>query len=211
MPASKLKEYPQHMLFDGKIKPGSDLRLLFERKAPIQMEIGSGKGTFLVSQAKAFPDINFIGIEWASKFYRHAVDRMGRWGLKNVKMMRTDAAVFISEKIADECIDMYHIYFPDPWPKKRHHKRRFFSVSNALQMLRTLVPGGIINIATDHDGYFEQIQEVCTTLKAQGKIEIIEYIRPTGAKEGEYAGTNFERKYIKEGRSINAAAIQKIG
>jgi tRNA (guanine-N7-)-methyltransferase len=209
MPA-KLKPYPQITLIDEQIKPFTDLRELFEKAGPVQMEIGSGKGTFLLSQARAFPNVNFIGIEWASKFCRHAIDRMGRWGIDNVKMMRTDAVKFITEKIADECIEMYHIYFPDPWPKKRHHRRRLLSVPNVLEMLRTLQPDGIINIATDHDGYFEQIQDVCRQLESEGRIEQIDYIRPAGAKEGEFAGTNFERKYLEQGRSTNVTAMRKI-
>ena len=115
--ARKLQEYPSVSLepedLDGRI----NFFKIFGRSGPIHIEIGSGKGTFLVNQAKAQPDENFLGIEWARKYYRYAVDRVGRWGLKNVRIIRTDAAVFIADFIADSSVDCFHIYFPDPWPK----------------------------------------------------------------------------------------------
>lgn len=187
-----------------------DFDKIFGRVAPLHIEIGSGKGTFLVSQARAFPDINFIGIEWASRYYRHAVDRMRRWDIRNVRMVRDDAADFIAEHLADETVDWYHIYFPDPWPKKRHNKRRLLCDENLAQMIRTLKPGGIINVATDHADYFDQMEAVLLDPE-KSLIEQVPYTKPVGAKEGEYAGTNFERKYIVEGREINTIAVRKKG
>ena len=185
-----------------------DFNKVFNRKAPLQIEIGSGKGTFLVSQAKAFPEINFIGIEWASRYYRHSVDRMYRHNLTNVRMVRDEAAKFIAEHLADSVVDFYHIYFPDPWHKKRHNKRRFVCEENVEQMVRTLKPGGVINIATDHPDYYEQMKEVLID-RDLPYIEQVPYTKPVGAREGEMAGTNFERKYIVEGRITNTIAVRK--
>lgn len=185
-----------------------DFNDIFGRTAPLHIEIGSGRGTFLASQAKAFPEINFVGIEWASRYYRHATDRMYRNNLTNVRMMRTEAADFIIEHLADEVVDMYHIYFPDPWPKKRHNKRRMVCDENVFQMIRTLKPGGVINVATDHSDYFEQMQEVLLDPE-KTQIEEVPYTKPVGAKEGEMAGTNFERKYLVEGRKTNIIAVRK--
>ncbi|OXU15421.1 tRNA (guanosine(46)-N7)-methyltransferase TrmB [Sedimentisphaera salicampi] len=183
---------------------------VFASSGPLHIEIGSGKGTFLVHQASAEPEVNFIGIEWARKYYRYAADRMRRWGLTNVRMLQTDAAVFIRGHIADQSVDCYHIYFPDPWPKAKHNKRRFISEKNLPELIRTLKPGGIINAATDHDDYYEQI---CRVLFESGKddFEEIEFIKPAGAEEGEKTGTNFERKYIPEGRITKTAAVRKKG
>lgn len=206
-----MPDYNMHpdFLFDPHSVEGKvDFDKIFGRTAPLHIEIGSGKGTFLVSQAKAMPEINFIGIEWASRYYRHAVDRMYRWNLCNVRMVRDDAADFVAQHLADECVDWYHIYFPDPWHKKRHNKRRFVCDENLGQILRTLKPGGIINIATDHADYFEQMQQVLLD-PAKSQIEQVPYTKPVGAKAGEYAGTNFERKYIVEGRKINTIAVRK--
>lgn len=183
---------------------------IFGRSGPVEMEVGSGKGTFLLTEAKTFPEKSFFGIEWANKYYKYAVDRIGRRQLWNVRLMRTDAATFISEHMPDTSIDVFHLYFPDPWPKKKHHRRRFFCDENLAQLRRILKPDGIINIATDHAGYFEQMTEVAGRAIEQGYFKEIDFIRPAGAENGETVGTNYERKYMKEGRSTYTLALQKI-
>jgi tRNA (guanine-N7-)-methyltransferase len=187
-----------------------DFDILFGRSAPVEMEVGSGKGTFLLEEAKAFPEKNFFGIEWANKYYKLAVDRMGRWEMPNVRLMRTDAADFIAEHVPDESISVFHLYFPDPWPKKKHNRRRFFSDKNLAQLLRILKPNGIIKIATDHADYFEQMTEVAKRAVEQGLVKEIDFIRPVGAGDGELVGTNYERKYMKEGRKTYTLALQKM-
>ena len=131
-------------------------------------------------------------------------------GAENVRLIRTDAADFLAEHVADESVEGFHLYFPDPWPKKRHHKRRFFCSENLEQMLRCLKPGGWINIATDHQDYFEQIQTVTRQAVEGGRAKIIPFIRPVGAGQGEHVGTNYERKYLKEGRPTYTLALQKL-
>jgi tRNA (guanine-N7-)-methyltransferase len=180
---------------------------VFGRKNPVHIEVGSGKGTFLVSEAAASPAIDFLGIEWARKYYLFAVDRMGRKGLTNVRMLRTDAAMFIEKNIATDSVDCFHIYFPDPWPKRSHHKRRFVSGQNIVQIIRCLKKGGHINIATDHKDYFQWMQKEFAAFEDQ--LKQVDFIKPIGAKENECAGTNFERKYIKENRSIYTIAFRK--
>ncbi len=203
-----LKEYPGIVLDAKYLSEPVDFEQIFGRSGPVHIEVGSGKGTFLVSQAQAQPDVNFLGIEWARKYYRHAVDRMGRWGIKNVKMMRTDATDFLARFIPEASVDCWHIYYPDPWPKKRHNKRRFVNHANFEHILRTLKPGGIVKIATDHKDYFEQVKEVIAAKADQ--LEEIEFVPAAGANEGEVVGTNFERKYIKEKRNVFTIAIRLI-
>jgi tRNA (guanine-N7-)-methyltransferase len=209
-----LKDYPSVALSpevlscgllteDGKI----DFVRIFGRPGPVHIEIGSGKATFLLNQARAQPNDNFLGIEWARRYYRYAVDRIGRWALTNVRIIRTDAAQFLTDFIPDKSVDCFHIYFPDPWPKKRHHKRRFFCSTNLEQLLRCLKPGGSIRVATDHADYFEQIQQV---LAAQAdRLEEVDFLPTAGADTGEWVGTNFERKYLKEQRPIYTIALRK--
>jgi tRNA (guanine-N7-)-methyltransferase len=204
-----IKDYPHISVKAENIDGKLDFKALFGRSAPVEMEVGSGKGTFLLEEAKAFPEKNFFGIEWANKYYKYAVDRIGRWKLTNVRLMRTDAASFISEQIPDEVIDIFHLYFPDPWPKKKHHKRRFFCDENLIQLLRILNPGGIINIATDHADYFEQMTDVAGRAIKREAVKKVDFIRPAGARDGEIVGTNYERKYIKEGRKTYVLALQK--
>ncbi|MDH4203197.1 MAG: tRNA (guanosine(46)-N7)-methyltransferase TrmB [Phycisphaerae bacterium] len=205
-----IKEYPNISLRPDNIKGTLNFDDLFGRSAPVEMEIGSGKGTFLLEEAKTFPEKNFFCIEWANKYYKYAVDRIGRWRVLNVRLMRTDAATFIAQHIADESIQTFHLYFPDPWPKKKHNKRRFFCDENLVQLLRILKPNGIINIATDHADYFEQMTEVAGRAIEQGLVRKIDFIRPAGARDGEIVGTNYERKYMKEGRKTYTLALQKL-
>jgi len=183
-----------------------DPAVLFERPGPVHVEIGSGKGTFLLAEARAHPDRNFLGIEWANKYYRYAVDRMGRWGLTNVRLIRTDAGQFIG-RLAEGSVEFFHVYFPDPWPKKRHHKRRFFQAGNLEQVWRVLRDGGILQFVTDHADYFRAAEEV---LAGQAdRWQSVAFYRPAGAGQGELVGTNYERKYLVERRNIHALAIAK--
>ena len=95
-----------------------------EPDRPFEIEIGSGKGTFLVQQAALEPETNFLGIEWAGEFYRYAADRVRRNELRNVKMLRADASEIVKRRVPSGIVRVVHLYFSDPWPKKRHHKRR---------------------------------------------------------------------------------------
>ena len=203
-----LRDYPEISLkvedLDGKI----DFVRIFGRPGPVHIEIGSGKGTFLLGQAQAQPGDNFLGIEWARKYYRYAVDRIGRWSLTNARIIRTDAAEFMADSVPDESVDCFHIYFPDPWPKKRHHKRRFICPANMEHLIRCLKPAGQLRIATDHADYFEQIKMV---LAARcDMLEETDFVKPAGAESEEWVGTNFERKYIKDQRPIYTIAVRKI-
>ena len=181
-------------------------RELFGNDQPVEMEIGTGKGTFLTEQAKARPDVNFFGIEWARWYWRYASDRLRRHNCLNARTVRAEANFFLTEFVQDASLSVLHIYFPDPWPKARHHKRRLIQEPFLRQIERTLIPGGRLQIVTDHQEYFEQIEAVVK----QSNLSIIDYNRPGSAAEGEFVGTNFERKYRREGRPFYAlAAVAK--
>jgi tRNA (guanine-N7-)-methyltransferase len=205
-----IKDYENISLKPENLEGMLDLDALFGRRAPVHIEIGSGRGTFLVNETKAHPENNYLGIEWARKYYLYAVDRFGRHQLDNVRIIRTDAAYFIDEHIADSSIDWFHIYFPDPWPKKRHHKRRFLGDENMPNVLRCLKIGGRINVATDHADYFEQMEDVLSRQVQAGTVRPVQFTRAAGAEDGEMVGTNFERKYIVEGRKVYTIAVEKV-
>jgi tRNA (guanine-N7-)-methyltransferase len=204
----ELKEYTDVALSLDEAGGPIDWAQIFGRPGPVHVEIGSGKGTFLVAQARAAPEVNFLGIEWARKFYRHAVDRIGRWGLPNVRILRADAATFLHDFVPPESVDCFHIYFPDPWPKKRHHKRRLLQRATLEILVDRLKPGGQIRIATDHAEYFQQIRHV--TAACGATLEEIEFERPAAARDREQTGTNYERKYVKQSRPIYTLALRKI-
>jgi tRNA (guanine-N7-)-methyltransferase len=203
----EIKNFPNLTLDPQRMAGRVDFGDIFGRSGPVHIEVGSGKGTFLVNQARFKPGDNFIGIEWANRYYRYAVDRIGRWNLQNVRIIRTDAAKFIAENVPDQSVDCFHIYFPDPWPKKRHHKRRFFNAANIEELIRCLKSGGTLCVATDYAEYFEQIKQVIAT--RGDELMEIDFLPTAGAQIGEWVGTNFERKYLKEKREIFTIAVRK--
>jgi tRNA (guanine-N7-)-methyltransferase len=179
---------------------------VFGNSNAVEMEIGIGKGTFLLEQARARPDVNFFGIEWANWYWRYASDRLRRHGCLNARTVRAEAEYFLREFVPDSSISVLHIYFPDPWPKKRHHKRRLIQPKFMPLAERVLTPGGRLQVVTDHQGYFEENIEPAVK---GSNLRVVDYNRPGSAGEGEFVGTNFERKYAREGRPFYAIAAVK--
>src|SRR5215208_1221814 len=134
-----------------------DFAALYGNVNPLEIEIGIGKGTFITEQAKARPEVNFLGIEWARWFWRYSSDRLRRNNCTNARTVRAEANYFLSEFVPPETISVLHIYFPDPWPKKRHHKRRLIQEKFMPIVQRILMQEGRLQIVTDHQEYFEQI------------------------------------------------------
>lgn len=163
-----------------------------------ELEIGSGKGTFLVQHAPRHPQVNFIGVEYARAFWRHAADRVRRHQLHNVRMLHAEAGLFVRQYVPDAAFEQVHIYFPDPWPKKRHHKRRLIQAPFLEQMHRILQPAGRVRLATDHVDYFAWME--IEAGKVENLFERQPFTPPDSAGENELVGSNFERKYREAGR-----------
>jgi tRNA (guanine-N7-)-methyltransferase len=180
-------------------------REVFGNDHPVEIEIGMGKGTFITEQAKARPEVNFFGLEYARWYWRYSSDRLRRNGCLNARAVRAEALFFLKESVPDASVSVLHIYFPDPWPKKRHHKRRLIQQPFIQLVVRILIPRGRLQVVTDHQDYFEQIEEL---VRASG-LKVMDYNRPGSAGEGEFVGTNFERKYARDGRPFFALAAVK--
>ena len=178
---------------------------LFENRNPVAIEIGCGKGRFIINSAMAYPEINYIGIERALRYFRIMKERAVRRGLTNVRLLRDDAVFFVERYIPNSQVSAYHIYFPDPWPKKRHRKRRLFNTQFINQIARTLVKGGTLDFATDYSEYFD---EILSLVDESDKLTIAENI-PDRVKQLGINLTNFEAKYAAEGRTIHRAAYVK--
>jgi len=182
-----------------------DWALLYGNENPVELEIGIGKGTFLLDQAVARPGVNFFGIEWARWFWRYASDRLRRHNCLNARTVRAEASYLLTEFVPAGSVSVVHIYFPDPWPKARHHKRRLIQPKFMPVVQHVLKDGGRLQIVTDHLEYFEQIE---ATLRGSA-LTVVDYNRPGSAGEEEFVGTNFERKYRREGRPFYAIAAVK--
>lgn len=176
-----------------------DLPALFGNTRPVELEIGSGKGTFLAARAAARPEINFLGIEYARGYCLYTADRLKRAGLENVRMLCVDAGPWVKRCLADASIWRLHVYFPDPWPKQRHHRRRLIQGAFVKQAVRILQPGGQFIVVTDHRDYFEQVRRLLTDVPGLATIPFPKM----SDLEGELVGTNFERKYIAQGRPFH--------
>ena len=175
--------------------------------APFELEIGSGKGTFLLQEAPAHPGTNFLGIEYAGEFYRYAADRLRRAGVGNVQMLYADATEFVTHWLADGCCRVVHLYFSDPWPKARHHKRRVVQDATLAEVRRVLAPGGELRLVTDHDDLWAWYEEHAA--RNGHLFERLAFERPASAADGEVVGTNFERKYRREGRPFRAMTLRR--
>ncbi len=175
---------------------------IFGRSAPTDVEIGSGKGKFLNEWATAHPERNVLAVERSAKYYRLCCDRASRRGLGNVRLIRTTGEDLLYRLLPDESVDSFFVLFPDPWPKKRHHKRRFITPTNLIEMRRALVPGGRLLVKSDHEAYSVVIKEtlgVATGFTALDSAECFSDLPVTG----------FEQKYLADGRSIRAFALEK--
>ena len=178
-----------------------------QQSSRLHIEIGSGKGTFLVQEARAMPGINFLGIESAGQFYRYAADRIRRNGLTNVRVLRGDAVEFLRFWCADAVADVIHLYFSDPWPKKRHHKRRVVQDATLAEFHRVLISGGDLRLVTDHVELAQWYEEHAA--RNAHLFERLPFMPPASAQPGEVVGTNYERKFAVEGRAIHAMTLRK--
>jgi tRNA (guanine-N7-)-methyltransferase len=140
-----------------------DLDRVFDRAAPRMLEIGCGMGETTAKIAKARPDVDFIGIEVHAPGVGSLLKQIGELGLANVRVIRHDAVEVVAEMIAADSLAGIHVFFPDPWPKKRHHKRRLLKPAFVHELALRLAPGGYLHVATDWEDY---AQEVLATLRA---------------------------------------------
>ncbi len=175
-----------------------DGSVVFGEPGPVEIEIGIGKGRFLLAAAAARPDVRMVGVEWANQYLRIAESRAEKRGLKNVRFLRVDALKLLETGVPSGSVSCYYVFYPDPWPKKRHHKRRFFQPSTLDQVARTLVPGGCIHAATDHEDYWEVIEPL---LDGRNDFQRLpEFGGEDFPLPVDEPLTNFETKYEVEGR-----------
>jgi tRNA (guanine-N7-)-methyltransferase len=184
-----------------------DWNAIFGNTHPVEIEVGSGKGLFLVNAAVSCPGVNFLGVEIERKYALFAATRIAKRGLQNVKLANADARSFLRERVPAASVQAIHVYFPDPWWKKRHHKRRVFTEEFTRQCERLLSLGGKLHVATDVEEYFGIITGLLGAIEGLRLLPAPESREP--AHDLDYL-TNFERKARKEGKPIYRTQYERI-
>jgi tRNA (guanine-N7-)-methyltransferase len=184
-----------------------DPAALFGRTAPLEIEVGSGKGLFLRSASAAQADVDYLGIEVARIYAEFTATVLAKAGLPNARIVAGDALRIFRELIPDNSLAAVHVYFPDPWWKHRHRKRRVMCESFLRDVQRTLQPGGSLHFWTDVEEYFLttlQLLPKCTTL--EGPLPVPE----TPAESDMAYRTHFERRVRMAEEPVYRAEFRKV-
>jgi tRNA (guanine-N7-)-methyltransferase len=174
------------------LPPSLSSESLFGNEQPLEVEVGSGKGLFMASASAANPDHNFLGIEIMAKYAAHSAGRLHRSAVANAMMISGNAEPLFAQRINPGSLEAVHVYFPDPWWKKRHRKRRVLNESSIPNYSRSLRVGGRLHFWTDVLDYFEQTIEMIAQIAPELGVPIPEQ-EPVSAHDLDYR-THFERR-----------------
>ena len=178
-----------------------DLPAVFGRHAPLEIDLGTGDGSFLATTAAANPDRNFLGIERLLGRVRTACRKIERAGLANARVLRIEISYAVERLLAEKSVAVFHLMFPDPWPKRRHAPRRLVNETFLQSLYRALELDGLVRIATDEPDYFGQI----TRLVSQSRhFAIVADPSPLAAT------SKFERRFTQGGIAIHRLTLRKV-
>lgn len=176
-----------------------DLACLFGRKAPAEIEIGAGRGDFLIGYGLTHPELNLLGIERKTTILKRAAGKIRKAKVTNVVLLNTEVRKCIEESLPPACAQAVHVYFPDPWPKRRHAIRRFFYPPNLELLFKVLMPGGLLHVRTDVQPYFKEIMGVLNNHPAFQQTET-----PPDVLEHQ---TGYERRFLLHNLPIYRASF----
>jgi tRNA (guanine-N7-)-methyltransferase len=193
-----------HLLVLESLPDPFDPAQVFPRTGPVELEVGSGKGLFLASASAAATERNFLGAEIAVGYARMCAGKLVAAGRDNARVIQGDAGFLVKSLLPDACLAGMHVYFPDPWWKARHRKRRVLSEPFLLHAARALSPGAVLHVWTDVEEYFT---EAMAAARATGQFE-----EPREEQPGEPAHdldyrTHFERRTRLAGMPVWRAAL----
>ncbi|MGC3989705.1 MAG: tRNA (guanosine(46)-N7)-methyltransferase TrmB [Chthoniobacteraceae bacterium] len=193
-------ESPYEIIPDDYLSP---LRLaaIFPGQAPLEVDIGSGDGAFLVAMAARAPERRFIGIERLLGRVRRTARRANRQQLTNLRLLRVESSYAVRYLFPPASVSVFHVCFPDPWPKRRHWSRRLIQPAFLETIHTALMPGGELRVKTDDTPYFQHMREV---FAQQTLLREVEWDVPP-----DYPMTDFEARYVGEGLPINRARLVK--
>lgn len=201
-------EVPPAQAVDADLRAATGWVGVFGREAPLVVEVGFGNGQFLADMARARPEADFVGIELYGKGIEKLSRRLARDGATNVRIVKGDAIRVLPGLFGAGEITAVHVNFPDPWPKKRHHKRRLVGPAFPAVLFGCMAPGGDVLLATDHDGYAEQMREVFEAhpgfANAEGPFRFIYHVPGR-------VPTKYERKFGALGATIRHLRYRRLG
>lgn len=178
------------------------LESIFGRKpAALEVDLGSGKGRFLLARAARHPEFFYLGIDCLLLRILRVEREARRRQLANVRLMYVESCYAVSYLLPPRSVAAYYIFFPDPWPKRRHHRRRLFDEGFLNALDKTLIPGGAIHVTTDHMDYFESIRK---TFMSDSRFESIPPFEPL-----EEERTDFELWYMSQHHPIGRCSFEK--
>lgn len=189
----ELKDLPKPLSMD----------VLFDGKETLEIEIGTGKGQYIVDMALAHPNVQFIGIEKSIKWFRMADEKAQKRKVTNLVLLHCYLDVLLTEYLPDEQVSRFHVLFPDPWPKHRHKHRRIFQDKLIKGLWLALKPEGEVLFATDYKDYFES-----TVMLLSKHLSHFFSFEQVGSFEHQ---SNFQKKYIQEGRELFFVKMTKKG
>ena len=176
-----------------------DLNTLFGREAPRVLEIGFGNGESLTATAAAHPETDYLGIEVHRPGVGHLLKLLDEQGLANVRILCADACETLANRLSDTSLDRIQIFFPDPWPKKRHHKRRLIQPPFVALLAARLKPGGILHLATDWEHYAEHMLSV---LQDENRLINTQTSAAFAPRPEDRPPTKFERRGQRLGHRV---------
>ncbi len=180
-----------------------DLIAIFGRIAPLDVDLGCGNGDFLCELARRHPERNFLGIDKLAGRVMKACRKAG--ALDNVRILKVESSYAVRYLLSESSVENFYLLFPDPWPKRRHHRRRIMQADFLDSIHRALEPGGTIHLATDDLHYFEQMQRVTST---SHKLECI--MHSSFREDVDLPVTKFERRFREQDAPIYRLALRKI-
>jgi tRNA (guanine-N7-)-methyltransferase len=179
-----------------------DLRLLFPNAAPLVVDLGCGDGSFIAALAAEHPEWNFLGVEKLLGRVRSACRKIAARPLPNARILRVDIESAVTSLLPAGSVEVCHIMFPDPWPKRRHHRRRTVTADLLRAITRVLVPDGVLRLTTDDLPYFEQMQQAAAAVPELAPL----------AEEvpAELPRSTFERRFVESGLPIYRLSLRNV-
>ena len=178
-----------------------DLSRLFPVRQPLEIDIGCGRGRFLLAKAREQPGVNFIGIDQISRRLQKLDRKAAEAGLENIRLIQGEASRLVQEKLEPGSVSAIYVFFPDPWPKRRHQSRRLISPEFITDVHTVLDRDGVIHICTDHDDYFAAISRLWGQ---DARFIPIPPAIPTDDQE-----TDFGLLFRRDNRPVNRCSFRK--